>query len=88
MRRKYNIIGSDNAGILLIGPLATNFSENLIEIHIFSSIKLHLKRSCAKWRPFCLDLNVSIPFHDMKTRQAVPSLRWVIDRWISFTKGL
>ena len=25
-----------NAGILLIGPLGTNFSEILIEIHIFS----------------------------------------------------
>ena len=47
---KETIIGSDNglsldrrqaliwtnAGILLIGPLATNFSELLIKIHIFS----------------------------------------------------
>ena len=29
-----------------------------IEIHIFSSKKMHLKRSSAKWRPFCLSLNV------------------------------
>ena len=47
-----------NAGILLIGPLGTNFSENLIEIHIFSCKKMHLKMSSGKWRPFCLGLNV------------------------------
>ena len=38
-----------NVGILLIGPLGTNFSEILIEIHTFSS---------GKWRTFCLGLNV------------------------------
>ena len=47
-----------NAGILLIGPLGTNFSEILIEIHTFSFKKMHLKMSSAKWRPFCLGLNV------------------------------
>ena len=66
------IIGSDNglspgrrqaitwtyAGILLIGPLGTNFSEMLIEIHTFSFKKIHLKMSSGKWRPFCLGLNV------------------------------
>ena len=46
-----------NAGILLIGPLGTNFGENWIEIQIFSFRKMHLKMS-AKWRPFCLGLNV------------------------------
>ena len=46
-----------NAGILLIGPLGTNFSEMLIEIHIFSFKKIHLKMSSLKWRPFCLGLN-------------------------------
>ena len=69
---KLTSIGSDNglspgrrqaiiwtsAGILLIGPLGTNFSENLIEIHIFSFTKMHLKMSSGKWRPFCLGLNV------------------------------
>ena len=69
---KLSIIGSDNgvplgrrqaiirtnAGILLIRPLGTNFSEILIEILIFSFKKVHLKISSAKWRPFCLDLNV------------------------------
>ena len=35
------IIWTD-AGILLIGPLGTNFSEILIEIHTFSFKKKHL----------------------------------------------
>ena len=43
-----------NAGI---GSLGTN-SEILIEIHALSFEKMHLKRSSAKWRPFCLGLNV------------------------------
>ena len=49
-----------NAGILLIGPLGTNFSENLIEILTFSLMKMRLIVSSAKWRPFCLGLNVLI----------------------------
>ena len=49
-----------NAGILLIGPLGTNFNEILIEIHIISFKKMHLRMSSAKWRPFCLGLNVLI----------------------------
>ena len=70
---KPTIIGSDNGlssgrrqaiiwtntGILLIGPLGTNFSEILIEIYTFSFNKMHLKMSSGKWRPFCLGLNVS-----------------------------
>ena len=47
-----------NAGILLIGPLGTNFSENLIGIQTFSFKKMPLKMASAKWRPFCLSLNV------------------------------
>ena len=46
-----------NAGILLIGPLRTNFSEILIEIHAFSFTIIHLKMLSAKWRPFCLGLS-------------------------------
>ena len=41
-----------NAGLLLIGPLRTNFSEILIGNQIFSFKKMHLKMSSAKWRPF------------------------------------
>ena len=69
---KITIIGSDNglsparrqaiiwtnAGILLIGPLWTNLSEILIGIQTFPFTKMHLKMSCSKWRPFCLDHNV------------------------------
>ena len=47
-----------NTGILLIGPLVTNFSEILIEILTFTFKKMCLKVSSAKWRPFCLGLNV------------------------------
>ena len=34
-----------NAGILLIGPLGTNFNEILIEIYIISFKKMNLKMS-------------------------------------------
>ena len=47
-----------NAWILLIVPLGTNFSEILIKILTFSFTKMRLKVSSAKWRPFCLGLNV------------------------------
>ena len=47
-----------NAGILSIGPLGTNFSENLIGIQTFSFKKMPLKMSSTKWCPFCLGLNV------------------------------
>ena len=47
-----------NAGILLIGPLGTHFSEILIEIYTFSFKKMHFKQSFVKWQPFCLWLNV------------------------------
>ena len=60
------IIGSDkrhgiiwtNAGIMLIRPLGTNFSEILIKMHTFSFNKKHLNMS-DKQRPVCLGLNVS-----------------------------
>ena len=69
---KQTIIGSDNglspdrrqaiiwtnAGLLLIWPLGTNFSEILIEILTFSFTKMGLEVSSAKRRPFCLGLNV------------------------------
>ena len=71
---KLTIIGSNNglspgrrqaiiwtsAGILLSGPLGTNFSEILIEIQTFSLKEIRLKMSSAKWCPFCLGLNVLI----------------------------
>ena len=50
-----------NAGILLIGPLGTNFSEISNEIHIFSFKKMHLKLASGNWQPSCLGLNVLKP---------------------------
>ena len=47
-----------NAGILLMGPLRTNFSEILIKICSFSFRKMHLKMSSVKCWPFCLSLSV------------------------------
>ena len=45
-----------NTGILLIKPLGTKFSENLIKIHIFSFKKLHLQMSSVKLHPSYLCL--------------------------------
>ena len=55
---RHQAITWTNAGILLIGPLGTNFSEILIRIPTFSFKKMRLKISSARWRPFCLGLNV------------------------------
>ena len=57
-RRQAIILTND--GILLIGPLGINFSEILIEILTFSFKRMRLKVSSAKWRPFCLSLNVTV----------------------------
>ena len=77
---KLTIIGSDNglsperrqatiwtnAGILLTGPLGTNFSDILIEIQTFSFKKIRLKMSSAKCCSFCLGLNVLMALCDGK----------------------
>ena len=42
-----------NIGLLSIGPLETNFSEILIEIHTFSFTKMRWNMLFAKWRPYC-----------------------------------
>ena len=47
-----------NAAILSIRPQWTYFSETLFKIRKFSFKKMHLNMSSAKWRPFCLGLNV------------------------------
>ena len=50
-----------NAGILLIRPLGTNFSEILIGVQTFSFKKMEFKMLSAKWQPFCLGHNEFIP---------------------------
>ena len=59
-----------NVGLLLIRPLGTNFSEIVIGIQTFSFKKMYLKMSSAKWRPFCLGLNV-LRRHAMETLSAL-----------------
>ena len=87
---KLTIIGSDNGlspgrrqaitwtnvGILLIGPLGTNFSKMLIEIHISSFKKMRLKMSYARWRPSCLGLNVLSPNKDFIRYDSPNTLSW------------
>ena len=76
MSANYTIMSSDNglspgwrqaiiwtnAGILLIGPLGTNFSEILIKMYIFSFKKMHLKNIVRNFvtilfRPQCVIIN-------------------------------
>ena len=40
----------NNTGILLIVSLGINFSEILIEIHVFLFKKMHLRMSSTKWQ--------------------------------------
>ena len=69
-KRRQAIIWT-NAGILLIGHLGTNFSETLIETRIFSFMKMHLKKSSGKQRPFCLGLNVDGNAHAIHPRMSL-----------------
>ena len=85
------IIWTD-AGIWLIGPLGTNFSEILIEIHTVSSKKMCLKMPSAKWRPFCLNLNVLRSIHEVRELLLWCTIIWFIyvnnpasSEWNSFT---
>ena len=95
---KLTIIGSDyglspdrrqaiiwtNDGILLIGPLGTNFSEISIEILTFAFKKMRLKVSAAKRRPFCLGLNV---LNDSWDERLVWWI-WVLYWFVAFTHFL
>ena len=90
---KLTIIGSDNslspdrrqaiiwtnAGLLLIGPLGTNFSKILIEIVTLSLKKMRLNVSSAKRRPFCLGLNVLI--------KGAPTDTYMFSNWAIIGSG-
>ena len=100
---KLTIIGSDNglspgrrqaiiwnnAGILLIEPLGTNFSEILIKIQTFSLKKIRLKMSSAKYCPFCLSLDVLT--NSSHAEQNIPDLSrtrwtpWLLLPWLQAT---
>ena len=87
---KLTIIGSDNglspgrcqaiiwtnAGILLIGPLGTNFIEILIKIFAFSLKKMDLKMLSGKWRLF---VSVSSQSHQALKRVMCPT--WLTVLW-------
>ena len=55
--RRQAIIWTDT-GILLLRTLGTYFNEILSEIQTFSVNEINLKMSSAKWRQFCLGINV------------------------------
>ena len=84
---KQTIIGPDNglspdrnnAGLLLIGPLGTKFSEIVIEIRIFSFKKMGLNVSSAKWWPFCLGLNVFMLCLNQKPAILKPRRQYLIN---------
>ena len=70
---------------MLIGRLETNFSGHLIEISIFSFMKMHLKISSGKWQPFCLVLDMliyvmknvgNIDQHQIKAQTKCMTLGW------------
>ena len=82
-----------NAAILLIGPMAINFSEIFIVIQIFSFKKMYLKLSSAKWRLLRLGLNVlMITERHVEKSVELPmiwdafSLKW--HRYVDAGKGL
>ena len=97
---KLTIIGSDNglspgrhqaiiwnnAGRLLIRPAGTNVSEVVIGNQTFSFKKMHLKMSSAKWRTFCLGLNVK--HSEFYVRVTLPfTILHNLDRqWATFCK--
>ena len=97
---KLTIIGSDNglspgrrqaiiwtsAGVVLIGPLGTNFSEILTGIQTFSFKKMHLKMASGKWRPFCLDLNVSTVCWPLRPLATWGKHTFCIDFWMEIGK--
>ena len=55
--RRQAIVWTDD-GILSIGPLGTNFSKFVIEIHALAFTKMYLKMSSWKWRPSYIGLNM------------------------------
>ena len=72
--RRQAIIWND-AGILLIGLLGTNFNDIFIEIEIFSLANLHLKVSYAKRRPSCYSLGAVSIRKTVLPGMAIPMLK-------------
>ena len=70
-----------NAGLLLNGPLGINFSEIWIKIQNFLFMKMHVKMSSAKWRPFCAGGN-ELKEWSRNIRQM--NIHWQIQIWIQW----
>ena len=68
-----------NADTLSIRSLGITLSEIPMGIQILSFTNMHLKMSSAKWRPFCLDLNVLISFNCSWKARTTPWLSSMIE---------
>ena len=81
---KRQTISWTNAGIPLIGPLETSFSEIWSKYNNFSFKKMNLKMSLAKCLAFCLGLIMST-VNDWINPCLVnrETYRWLIDRLIA-----
>ena len=75
---------SPSAGILLNGPLGTNFNENLIKNHAFSFPKVHYGVSSGKWRPFCPGINVLTVEVSSSISRKILSAHYDITKWKLF----
>ena len=76
--RRQTII-RNNAGILLIRPLGTNFNEFSVEILIFSFKKMRLKVSSAKRRPFCLGLyELNLLLYIPWANKSITQITWLL----------
>ena len=71
------------SGILSIGPLRTNLSEFFIRIITLSLKKMCLKVSSAKWRPFCLSLNV-LPYFPKRASTIIRASYYSYINWTTF----
>ena len=76
-----------NDEVLLIRPLGTRFNEILIRNQTFSFMKMHLKMSSVKWRPFCIGLNVLSSNLCYNVTFSSSNLLWKCCK-ISFTQNL
>ena len=83
---RHQAIICTNAGLLLIGPSGTKFSEILIEIHTFSFRKIYLKN--VLWtiasilsRSQCYGTGITIPIMD--TRLTCHKVTWRIGSLLS-----
>ena len=78
-----------NAGILLIGPLGTNFSEILILIHTFSFIKC-IWKCCLEMvailsQPYCVNMVNVVYFKMQWDKCSGTVIRWFFSHLLTLT---